>query len=191
MIRDGWGEKENVQIIFGCWKDVLSQLETTRLFLLITLTFVDSSLFGKTLELDNGVQHDSHEFFTWLLSWIERCLSHSKVSKARTIVQDLFRRSVSYVTTCSQCGRDSETFSKTKYFYELELNVKGLKSLDESLDDYLTVEELHGDNQYFCESCNTRVDVTHSIELCTLPNVLNFQLKRCVFLLKKTYLRRR
>ncbi|PNY03035.1 ubiquitin carboxyl-terminal hydrolase 26-like protein [Trifolium pratense] len=34
-------------------------------------------------------------------------------------------------------------------FYELELNVKGLKSLDESLDDYLTVEELNGDNQYF------------------------------------------
>ncbi|KAL5098661.1 hypothetical protein RYX36_002988 [Vicia faba] len=93
-------------------------------------------------------------------------------------------RSSSDTVWCSQRGRDSETFSKAKYFYELELNVKGLKSLDESLDDYLTVEELHGDNQYFCESCNTRVDATHNIELCTLPNVLNFQLKRCVFLLK-------
>jgi len=62
--------------------------------------------------------------------------------------------------------------------------VKGLKSLDESLDDYLAVEELHGDNQYFCDSCNTRVDATRSIKLCTLPDVLNFQLKRCVFLPK-------
>uniref|UniRef100_A0A2P2J8Q8 Protein arginine N-methyltransferase 2 n=2 Tax=Rhizophora mucronata TaxID=61149 RepID=A0A2P2J8Q8_RHIMU len=28
MLRDGWGEKENVKIIFGRWQDVLSQLET-------------------------------------------------------------------------------------------------------------------------------------------------------------------
>ncbi|CAI8599711.1 unnamed protein product [Vicia faba] len=150
------------------------------------LAFVDSSPFVKTLELDNGVQQDSHEFLTLFLSLLERCLSHSKVPKARTIVQDLFRGSVSHVTTCSQCGRDSEASSKTEDFYELELNVKGLKSLDESLDDYLTVEELHGDNQYFCESCNTRVDATRSIKLCTLPDVLNFQLKRCVFLPKTT-----
>lgn len=28
MIRTGWGEKDNVKIIFGRWQDVLSQLET-------------------------------------------------------------------------------------------------------------------------------------------------------------------
>lgn len=28
MLRTGWGEKENVKIIFGRWQDVLSQLET-------------------------------------------------------------------------------------------------------------------------------------------------------------------
>lgn len=69
-------------------------------------------------------------------------------------------------------------------FYELELNVKGLKTLEESLDDYLSVEELQGENQYFCESCRTRVDATRSIKLRSLPDVLNFQLKRCVFLPK-------
>jgi len=69
-------------------------------------------------------------------------------------------------------------------FYELELNVKGLKSLDASLDEYLTIEELNGDNQYFCESCKGRVDATRSIKLRTLPRVLNFQLKRYVFLPK-------
>ncbi|CAJ2643397.1 unnamed protein product [Trifolium pratense] len=179
--------------IFSAEPDVLRQQpvldQLARLFAQLQaskLAFIDSSPFVKTLELDNGVQQDSHEFLTLLLSLLERCLSHSKVSKARTIVQDLFRGSVSHVTTCSQCGRDSEASSKTEDFYELELNVKGLKSLDESLDDYLTVEELHGDNQYFCESCNTRVDATRSIKLCTLPDVLNFQLKRCVFLPKTT-----
>lgn len=63
------------------------------------MAFIDSAPFIKTLELDNGVQQDSHEFLTLLLSLLERCLSHSNVLKARTIVQDLFRGSVSHVTT--------------------------------------------------------------------------------------------
>ncbi|KAJ1420139.1 Ubiquitin-specific peptidase 48 [Sesbania bispinosa] len=179
--------------IFSVEPDVLQQQpvldQLVRLFVQLhvsKMAFIDSSPFVKTLELDNGVQQDSHEFLTLLLSLLERCLSHSKVPKARTIVQDLFRGSVSHVTTCSQCGRDSEASSKMEDFYELELNVNGLKSLDESLDDYLTVEELHGDNQYFCESCKTRVDASRSIKLCTLPDVLNFQLKRCIFLPKTT-----
>ncbi|KAF2291378.1 hypothetical protein GH714_023405 [Hevea brasiliensis] len=142
---------------------LFAQLHTSK------MDFVDSAPFIKTLELDNGVQQDSHEFLTLLLSLLERCLSHSKVSKARTIVQDLFRGSVSvsHVTTCSKCGRDSEASSKMDDFYELELNVKGLKSLDESLDDYLSVEELHGENQYFClhpfgECSSSSSKVAHS-----------------------------
>ncbi|KAE8710514.1 Ubiquitin carboxyl-terminal hydrolase 26 [Hibiscus syriacus] len=150
------------------------------------MAFIDSAPFIKTLELDNGVQQDSHEFLTLLFSLLERCLSDSKIPKARTIVQDLFRGSVSHVTTCSKCGKDSEASSKMEDFYELELNVKGLKTLDESLTDYLSVEELHGDNQYFCESCNSRVDASRSIKLRSLPDVLNFQLKRYDFLQKTT-----
>ncbi|KAL0343137.1 UNVERIFIED_CONTAM: Ubiquitin carboxyl-terminal hydrolase 26 [Sesamum angustifolium] len=146
------------------------------------MAFVDSAPFIQTLELDNGVQQDSHEFLTLLFSLLERCLSQSEVPKARTIVQDLFRGGVSHVTRCSKCGNESEASSKIEDFYELELNVKGLKSLDESLDDYLSIEELQGDNQYYCDACATRVDATRSIKLRSLPAVLNFQLKRCVFL---------
>ncbi|KAL2336663.1 hypothetical protein Fmac_011109 [Flemingia macrophylla] len=166
---------------------VLDQL--SRLFVQLhasKMAFIDSSPFVKTLELDNDVQQDSHEFLTLLLSLLECCLSHSKIAKARTIVQDLFRGSVSHVTTCSQCRRDSKASSKMEDFYGLELNIKGLKDLDESLDDYFAIEELSGDNQYFCEACKTRVDATRSIKLCTLPNVLNFQLKRYVFLPQNT-----
>ncbi|KAK7384819.1 hypothetical protein VNO78_30522 [Psophocarpus tetragonolobus] len=166
---------------------VLDQL--TRLFVQLhvsKMAFIDSSPFVKTLELDNEVQQDSHEFLTLLLSLLERCLGLSKIAKTRTIVQDLFRGSVSHVTTCSQCGRNSEASSKREDFYGIELNIKGLKGLKESLDDYLAIEELHGDNQYFCESCKTRVDASRSIKLCTLPEVLNFQLKRYVFLPQHT-----
>ncbi|KAI5589238.1 hypothetical protein BDE02_05G148900 [Populus trichocarpa] len=179
--------------VFSVEPDVLNEqpvlYQLVRLFAQLhasKLAFIDPAPFITTLELDNAVQQDGHEFLTLLLSLLERCLSHSKVSKARTIVQDLFRGSVSQVTTCSNCGRDSEASSKTEDFYELQMNVKGLKSLDESLDQYLSVEQLHGENQYNCELCKSRVDATHRIRLRTLPDVLNFQLKRYEFLPKTT-----
>ncbi len=66
-------------------------------------------------------------------------------------------------------------------FYELELNVKGFSSLEESLNDYLSEEELQGENQWLCEGCQMHIDATHCTKLHFLPPVLNFQLKRfCV-----------
>lgn len=78
---------------------VLDQL--ARLFVQLhssKMAFIDSAPFIKTLELDNGVQQDSHEFLTLFLSLLERSLSHSKIPSAKTVVQDLFRGSVSHVT---------------------------------------------------------------------------------------------
>ncbi|XP_071730513.1 ubiquitin carboxyl-terminal hydrolase 26 [Rutidosis leptorrhynchoides] len=146
------------------------------------MAFIDSAPFIEALALNNGIQQDSHEFLTLLFSLLEQCLSYSKLSKIRTVVQDLFRGGVSHVTKCSKCGNHSEASSNVEDFYGVELNVKGLKSLDDSLDEYFTEEELQGDNQYFCSSCATRVDATRSIRLQSLPPVLIFQLKRCVFL---------
>ena len=73
-------------------------------------------------------------------------------------------------------------------FYELELNIKGLNNLEESMNDYFSEEALDGENQYFCESCQKRVDATRCIKLRSLPPVVNFQLKRYVFLPKVIYL---
>ncbi|XP_026661046.1 ubiquitin carboxyl-terminal hydrolase 26 isoform X2 [Phoenix dactylifera] len=179
--------------IFSVESDLLKQHpvldQLARLFAQLhssKMAFIDSAPFIKTLELDNGVQQDSHEFLTLFLSLLERSLSLSKVPNAKTVVQDLFRGTVSNVTRCSVCGKDSEASSKMEDFYELELNIKGFDNLDESLDDYLSLEELRGENQYFCESCFTRVDATRCIKLRSLPAVLNFQLKRYVFLPKTT-----
>lgn len=92
--------------LFSVEPDILEQQpvlnQLARLFVQLHISkraIVDSFPFVKTLDLDNGVQQDSHEFLTLLLSLLERCLSHSQVPKARTIVQDLFRGSVSHVTT--------------------------------------------------------------------------------------------
>lgn len=92
--------------VFSVEVDVLKQYpvldQIARLFAQLHASkksFVDSDAFVKTLELDNGVQQDTHEFLTLLLSLLERCLRHSGVYKAKTIVQDLFSGSVSHVTT--------------------------------------------------------------------------------------------
>ncbi|GJN27007.1 hypothetical protein PR202_gb14983 [Eleusine coracana subsp. coracana] len=147
------------------------------------MAFIDSAPFIKTLELDNGVQQDGHEFLTLFLSLLEQSLNHSKVS-GRTIVQHLFRGSVSHMTRCLSCGKDSAASSKMEDFYELELNIKGLNNLEESLNEYFSEEALDGDNQYFCESCQKRVDATRCIKLRSLPPVVNFHLKRYIFLPK-------
>lgn len=69
-------------------------------------------------------------------------------------------------------------------FYDLMLNVKGLKITEDSLDDYLSLEELHGDIQYFCKSCRVLVDAAWSVKLWSLREILNFQFRHCVFLPK-------
>lgn len=91
--------------IFSLEPKTLSQVpvlgQLARLFAQLhssKMGFIDSAPFIKTLELDNGVQQDSHEFLTLFLSLLERSLGHSKIPSAQTIVQDLFRGSVSHVT---------------------------------------------------------------------------------------------
>ncbi|CAM6105180.1 unnamed protein product [Calypogeia fissa] len=142
---------------------------------------VDSAPFANTLELDNAVQQDGQEFLKLLLTLLERVLGLSQDSRARNLVQNVFRGTFSYVTKCCKCGQESDASKDAVDFYELELNVKGFAGLPESLQNYLSEENLRGENQYSCESCKMRVDATHSMKLRSLPPVLNFQLKRFVF----------
>jgi ubiquitin carboxyl-terminal hydrolase 48 len=74
------------------------------------MAYIDSAPFIETLELDNGVQQDSHEFLTLFLSLIE-------VPGARTIVQHLFRGSVSHVTRY-------EMFFLCKFYFVEQIDVQ-------------------------------------------------------------------
>ena len=42
-------------------------------------------------------------------------------------------------------------------------------------------EKLEGENQYMCSVCNSKQNAVRSIQLHTLPPVLNLQLLRFVF----------
>jgi ubiquitin carboxyl-terminal hydrolase 48 len=49
------------------------------------------------------------------------------------------------------------------------------------LDRYICAEELSGDNQYWCETCQTKRDAQRTIWFQELPPLLNVQISRYVF----------
>ena len=50
--------------------------------------------------------------------------------------------------------------------------------MDESIGLYLQPEELSGDNQYFCNSCETKTDALRGVCFAHLPPILTLQLRR-------------
>jgi ubiquitin C-terminal hydrolase len=60
---------------------------------------------------------------------------------------------------------------------DLQLNVKGMKNLRESFQDYVAVETLDGENKYQAEGLGLQ-DAKKGISFQSFPPVLHLQLKR-------------
>ena len=54
--------------------------------------------------------------------------------------------------------------------------MKGNNSVDNALGGYLKKERLEGDNQYFCETCNSKQDALIYTQLSKLPEVATWPL---------------
>ena len=50
--------------------------------------------------------------------------------------------------------------------------------LEKCLEDFLKIEQMTGDEKYFCEGCEAKQDATRCCKLRELPPVLNLQLNR-------------
>lgn len=83
-----------------------------------------------------------------------------------------------YYFSCSKCKTKS---IRPSTFYELDLNIKGNKTLNDSLQEFLKEEHLTGDDQYYCDHCDSKQDAVRKICLTALPPVLNIQLMRFVY----------
>eukprot|EP00798_Chlamydomonas_sp_ICE-L_P029276 gene29276-12519_t len=142
---------------------------------------VDPSELAACLNLDHGVQQDCQEFFKLLVTKLESCFASSPNQDVRTLVQDLFRGTYSYVTTCKSCKKQSESSQRMFDFYELQTQVKGVGTLQQSLITSLETEALEGDNQYWCEFCSAKTDASRQMALRTVPPYLCLQLQRFVF----------
>jgi len=51
-------------------------------------------------------------------------------------------------------------------------------SVEMAIENYLKPELLSGSNQYFCETCNKKVDADRGVKLTKLPPLFDIQLSR-------------
>nr|XP_018898646.1 PREDICTED: ubiquitin carboxyl-terminal hydrolase 48-like [Bemisia tabaci] len=139
---------------------------------------VDPTDLVVSLGLDTSEQQDAQEFSKLFLSLLEDKYRDQINPSMTNFIQQNFCGEYAYVTRCSKCLTES---TRSSQFYELDLNILGMKTLRESLADFLKEEKLEGDNMYFCNACNKKQSAERFIKLKHLPPTLCFQLMRFVF----------
>eukprot|EP01122_Echinamoeba_exundans_P011309 TRINITY_DN4451_c0_g2_i1.p1 TRINITY_DN4451_c0_g2~~TRINITY_DN4451_c0_g2_i1.p1 ORF type:complete len:2854 (+),score=629.03 TRINITY_DN4451_c0_g2_i1:307-8868(+) len=125
--------------------------------------------------MNPGVQMDVDEFFLNLFDKLEKC---TKGGPQEKILNDFFGGQFAQQIVSRECDHVSE---RIEDFFTLSVEVKGKRKLEESLDLFVKGDLLDGDNKYFCDKCNKRVDALKRCCLKTLPNNLVVHLKRFDF----------
>ncbi|KAG8830769.1 hypothetical protein FRC17_004264 [Serendipita sp. 399] len=121
--------------------------------------------------LDSFMQHDVQEFNRVLQDKLE---SKMKGTAAEGAINKLFVGKMKSYIRCVNVDFES---SRSEEFYDIQLNVKGMKNLRESFQDYVAVETLEGDNKYQAEGHGLQ-DAKKGVIFQSFPPVLHLQLKR-------------
>ncbi|KIM26035.1 hypothetical protein M408DRAFT_330816 [Serendipita vermifera MAFF 305830] len=121
--------------------------------------------------LDSFMQHDVQEFNRVLQDKLE---SKMKGTKAEGAINRLFVGKMKSYIRCVNVDFES---SRSEEFYDIQLNVKGMRNLRESFQDYVAVETLEGDNKYQAEGHGLQ-DARKGVIFQSFPPVLHLQLKR-------------
>lgn len=135
----------------------------------------------EALQCPPGEQMDLGEFNQLLMTLIHENLQRSSQPPVRHLVDNQFKIDCEHCVKCTKCEKVS---TRKSWQYQLELPVKGNNSVDNALGGYLKKERLEGDNQYFCEGCNSKQDALIYTQLSKLPEVFCIHLMRFVFDLK-------
>ena len=72
---------------------------------------------------------------------------------------------ISYI----RCKNVDYKSTRTESYYDIQLNIKGKKTIDESFADYIKTETLEGDNKYDAGSFGLQVsgkDIFHVLFYC-------------------------
>ncbi|KAF4524831.1 hypothetical protein B566_EDAN014313 [Ephemera danica] len=121
--------------------------------------------------LDSFMQHDVQEFLRVLLDKLE---SKMKSTCVEGTVPKLFEgKMVSYI----KCKNVDYKSTRHETFYDIQLNIKGKKNIDESFKDYITREVLDGDNKYDAGDHGLQ-DAEKGVIFASFPPVLHLHLMR-------------
>ncbi|XP_065341533.1 ubiquitin carboxyl-terminal hydrolase 7 isoform X2 [Cloeon dipterum] len=121
--------------------------------------------------LDSFMQHDVQEFLRVLLDKLE---SKMKGTCVEGTVPKLFEgKMVSYI----HCKNVEYKSTRHETYYDIQLNIKGKKNIDESFKDYITTEVLDGENKYDAGDHGLQ-DAEKGVIFASFPPVLHLHLMR-------------
>ncbi|CAO3608807.1 unnamed protein product [Mucor hiemalis] len=121
--------------------------------------------------VDAFMQHDVQEFSRVLQDNLELKMKGTAVDGA---VTNIFMGKMKSYIKCINVDYES---SRVEDFYDIQLNVKGCKSLEDSFKRYVDVETMDGENKYMAEGHGLQ-DACKGVSFESIPPVLHLQLKR-------------
>lgn len=98
-----------------------------------------------------------------------------KPTSKKYLLQSIFGGKTCSQLVCQECGKIK---NRIEDYYNMSLTVKDIKSVYDSLAKQVEGEVI---NDYQCEGCNKKVDVSKRVLIAETPNVLILHLQRIVF----------
>lgn len=135
---------------------------------------VGTSQLTRSFGWDSGdafTQHDVQELNRVLMDNLETQMKGTEADGA------LNRIFVGQMRSYIKCVNVDYESSRVEDYWDIQLNVKGMKTLEDSFKDYVQVEMLEGENQYQAEGYGLQ-DAKKGVVFKSFPPVLHLQLKR-------------
>ncbi|XP_050183391.1 ubiquitin carboxyl-terminal hydrolase 42-like [Myiozetetes cayanensis] len=127
-----------------------------------------------------GREEDAHDFLCCTVNAMQRaCLSASNdldlSSQSTTIVHQIFGGLLRSRVICFSCKAISDSYEA---FLDVPLDIKAASSLTAALEDFVTPEQLDGENCFTCSKCEKKVAASKRFTVHCAPKVLTVCLKR-------------
>lgn len=117
-------------------------------------------------------QQDVQELSRKLMEKLEEKM---KGTKAENVLPGMFSGKIKTYISCINVDYES---SRIEDFWDIQLNVTGNKDMLDSFQDYIQVEKMDGENQYFAGEEHKLQDANKGVIFTSFPDVLHLQLKR-------------
>ncbi|XP_058713616.1 ubiquitin carboxyl-terminal hydrolase 17-like protein 6 [Poecile atricapillus] len=139
-----------------------------------------SSFLGIGEHFQLGMQEDAHDFLCCTVNAMQRaCLSASSdldlSSESTTIIHQIFGGFLRSRVTCFSCKAVSDSYEA---FLDVPLDINAASSLTAALEEFVTPEQLDGENCFKCNKCKEKVAASKRFTIHCAPKVLTVCLKR-------------
>jgi ubiquitin carboxyl-terminal hydrolase 34 len=153
-----------IQRIFGYLE------HTTRIDYVPSAFCVAYKPFGESVNI--MIQQDVQEFVSMFFDILENGI---KEHPLRRLVDNFYTGKNTNLIDCHECKK---TKKLEENFHSLSLEVKNSKTLSESFQRFILGELI---NDYMCDFCNKKVDVSKKTRISKAPHILTVHLQRIVF----------